>query len=149
VPGIEKTTQISDGPYIYLVQHDFLSDRSDFLINVAESCLSRSLVGGDIEIAGRTSTAATHEQSAWLDAEGSVVDGSLWVHCGEYPQVAKCVTGQQYGQHYVSFSNLGGLTGRKGLSLGATVRLITVLIYLNNVGWGGKRTLWTDLRIHD
>jgi hypothetical protein len=52
-PGIER---IHDGLPMYFVR-DFLYDyEADFLIDVAESCLSRSLVGGEIESALRTST---------------------------------------------------------------------------------------------
>jgi prolyl 4-hydroxylase len=144
-PGIER---IQDGPPIYLV-HDFLSDHeADFLINVAESCLSRSLVGGDKETAGRTSESCYFEQYhlSGLMEKVTSLTGKPLEHC-EYPQVAKYVAGEQYGQHFDGFSNLGGPTGRKELTLGGN-RLVTVLIYLNNVDWGGEtHFIWTDLRI--
>jgi prolyl 4-hydroxylase len=136
-PGIERL-QISDGPPIYLV-HDFLSDHeSDFLINVAESCLSRSLVGGDVEAAGRTSESCYFEQYhlPGLMQKVASLTGKPLEHC-EYPQVAKYVAGQQYGQHYDGFSSHGGPTFRRELTYGGN-RVATVLIYLNNVAEGGE-----------
>jgi prolyl 4-hydroxylase len=145
-PGIER---IHDGPpAIYLV-HDFLSDHeADFLINVAESCLSRSLVGGNVETAGRTSDSCYFEQYhlPGLMEKVTSLTGKPLAHC-EYPQVAKYQAGQQYRQHYDGFSNRGGPTARKELTYGGN-RIATVLIYLNNVAWGGEtHFLWTDLKI--
>ena len=136
-PGLERL-QISDGPPISLV-HDFLSDHeADFLIDVAESCVSRSLVGGEIESAGRTSESCYLEQDALpgLMEKVTSLTGKPLAHC-EYPQVAKYVAGQEYGLHYDGFSHQGGPTGRNELTLGGN-RIATVLIYLNNVSEGGE-----------
>jgi prolyl 4-hydroxylase len=133
-PGIER---IHDGPPIYLV-HKFLSDHeADFLVDVAQSCLSRSLVGGDVESSGRTSTNCYFEQD---DLPGLVqkvmsLTNKPLEHC-EYPQVAKYEVGQQYGTHYDGFSSQMGPLGEKEMTFGGN-RLVTVLIYLNNVREGG------------
>jgi hypothetical protein len=67
-------------------------------------------------------------------------------HC-EYPQVAKYVAGQQYGQHFDGFCNLAGPTARNELSLGGN-RLATVLLYLSDVGEGGETYFhYMDLKI--
>jgi prolyl 4-hydroxylase len=146
-PGIERL-QISVGPPVYMV-HDFLSDHeADFLINVAESCLSRSLVGGNVETAGRTSDSCYFEQYhlPGLMEKVTSLTGKPLAHC-EYPQVAKYGSGQQYGRHYDGFSNLGGPTARKELTYGGN-RVATVLIYLNNVGEGGETHFpYMDLKI--
>lgn len=136
-PGIERISDVH-GPPIYLV-HDFLSDHEvDFLIDVAESCLSRSLVGGEMESALRTSTSCNFEQDdlPGLMEKVTYLTGKPREHC-ESPQVAKYEPGQQYRQHVDGFSSLGGPTGRKELTYGGN-RLVTVLIYLNNVGEGGE-----------
>jgi prolyl 4-hydroxylase len=145
-PGIVR---IHDGPPIYLV-HDFLSDHeADFLIDVAESCqLSRSLVGGDVVTAGRTSDSCYFEQYhlPGLMRKVTALTGKPVEHC-EYPQVAKYVTGQQYGRHYDGMSRHGGPTGRKELANGGN-RVVTVLIYLNNVDEGGETHFpYVDLKI--
>jgi prolyl 4-hydroxylase len=57
-------------------------------------------------------------------------------HC-ESPQAARYEASQQYRQHVDGFSSHGGATGRKELSFGGN-RLVTVLIYLNDVGKGGE-----------
>jgi prolyl 4-hydroxylase len=144
-PGIER---IHDGPPIYLVR-DFLSDHeADFLIDVAESCLSRSLVGGDVVAAGRTSDSCYFEQYhlPGLMRKVTALTGKPLEHC-EYPQVAKYVAGQQYGHHFDGFSRQGGPAGLKELTVGGN-RLVTVLIYLNNVDEGGETHFsWMDLKI--
>jgi prolyl 4-hydroxylase len=134
-PGIER---IHDGPPMYLV-HDFLSDHeADFLIDVAESCLSRSLVGGEIESALRTSSSCFFEQDDLPGLMQKIISltGKPVEHC-ESPQVAKYEASQQYRPHVDGFSSHGGPTGRKELTFGGN-RLVTVLMYLNDVGEGGE-----------
>jgi hypothetical protein len=134
-PGIER---IHDGPPMYLV-HDFLSDHeADFLIDVAESCLSRSLVGGEIESMLRTSDSCYFKQDdlPGLMQKITSLTGKPVEHC-ESPQVARYVASQQYRQHVDGFSSHGGPTGRKEMTFGGN-RLVTVLMYLNDVGEGGE-----------
>jgi prolyl 4-hydroxylase len=147
-PGIERLVYDNDGPPIHVV-HDFLTDHeADFLIDVAESCLSRSLVGGDIAIPGRTSDSCYFEQYhlPGLMEKVTSLTGKPLEHC-EYPQVAKYVAGQHYGMHYDGFSSHGGPTGLKELTYGGN-RVATVLIYLNDVAEGGETYFhYMDLKI--
>jgi prolyl 4-hydroxylase len=133
-PGIER---IHDGPPIYLV-HEFLSDHeANFLIDVGQSCLSRSLTAGDVEDPRRTSTNCYFEQDdlpGLMQKVMSLTNKPL-EHC-EYPQVAKYEAGQHYDQHFDAFRSQLGPTHQKELTFGGN-RLVTVLIYLNNVGEGG------------
>jgi len=135
-PGLRL---LNVSPPVYTVDNFLTSTECSFLINAAsDSFTPAPVVGpGSGEISkSRTSSTCylAREDLPILLQKVYALTGKPWKHT-ELPQVGRYLPNQQYLQHYDAF-DLSNDDGQRFASNGGQ-RVVTVLIYLNDVTRGG------------
>eukprot|EP00979_Chaetoceros_neogracilis_P019339 scaffold12165_cov277-Chaetoceros_neogracile.AAC.1 len=138
-PNYPNLQVLHQNPPIFCVP-DFLTPAEcDFLVCIAQDCLSPAPVVG--KGTGEFSASRT-SSTCYLAREDlpeylrkiSLLTGKPVQHC-ELPQVGRYFPSEQYLQHFDAF-DLNDDDGRRFASNGGQ-RTVTVLVYLNNVERGG------------
>ncbi|KAG7358637.1 prolyl 4-hydroxylase alpha subunit [Nitzschia inconspicua] len=141
-PGLQ---QFHNDPPVFGV-YDFLTPREcQFLIDAASDSFSPApVVGKGAGEVSPTRTSSTcylaREDLPNLMRKVSLLTGKPMEHM-ELPQVGRYLPSQQYYQHYDAF-NLDEEDGRRFAANGGQ-RVVTVLIYLNDVERGGQTSFPT------
>jgi prolyl 4-hydroxylase len=135
-PGLRA---LHTSPPLFVVDH-FLTDvECDFLVHSASDSFGPAPVvgrgSGELSPSRTSSTCyLAREDVPDLLRKVSWLTGKPMEHC-ELPQVGRYLTTQQYMQHYDAF-DLGTEDGQR-FALNGGQRVVTVLIYLNDVPRGG------------
>jgi len=141
-PGLQ---QLHHDPPVFAV-HNFLTPQEcQFLVEAASDSFSPApVVGAGAGEVSPTRTSSTcylaREDLPNLLRKVSCLTNKPMEHC-ELPQVGRYLPSQQYYQHYDAF-NLDEEDGRRFAANGGQ-RVVTVLVYLNDVPRGGETSFPT------
>lgn len=135
-PGLRL---LNVSPPVYTVDNFITSSECSFLINTAsDSFTPAPVVGPGLGGISKSRTSSTcylaREDLPLLLQKVYALTGKPWKHT-ELPQVGRYLPNQQYLQHYDAF-DLSNEDGQRFASNGGQ-RVVTVLIYLNDVDRGG------------
>jgi prolyl 4-hydroxylase len=138
-PSFPGLRVLHTNPPLFGVDHFLSAAECDFLVHAASDSFGPAPVvgkgSGELSPSRTSSTCyLAREDVPDLLRKVSWLTGKPMEHC-ELPQVGRYLTSQQYMQHYDAF-DLGTEDGQR-FALNGGQRVVTVLIYLNDVPRGG------------
>ena len=140
-PGLKSLTNTTS--YVYTIDNFISEDECDFLIEAAQDCLQTSTVTGSSKEAGRRISTARTSWTCRLHRDDlPILMNSVIMKLTnkplehiEHPQLARYESTQQFKPHYDAYDEKNP-TLKDTLEDGGN-RLVTILIYLNDVEVGG------------
>lgn len=146
-------TNLCESPEIYTIDNFLTEEECDHIISIAKPKLQKSLVSSDksgVVSNGRTSSNMwiQHRQTVMTREIGEKIASlvNIPLECAESFQVIHYDVTQLYNQHYDSFLFDGSDKSNRCLAMGGQ-RLMTALVYLNDVEEGGT-TYFSRLKLH-
>ena len=138
-PNYPNLQVLHQNPPLFAIPNFLTPTECDFLICIAQDCLSPAPVvgkgAGEVTPSRSSSTCylAREDLPEYLN-KVSLLTGKPIKHC-ELPQVGRYFPSQEYRQHFDAF-DLSNEDGRRFAANGGQ-RTVTVLTYLNDVSEGG------------
>ena len=140
-PGLKSLTNTTS--YVYTIDNFISEDECNFLIEAAQDCLQPSTVTGSSKEAGRRISTARTSWTCRLHRDDlPILMNSVIMKLTnkplehiEHPQLARYESTQQFKPHYDAYDEKNP-TLKDTLEDGGN-RLVTILIYLNDVEVGG------------
>lgn len=140
-PGIKSLTNTTSS-YVYAIDNFISEDECNFLIEAAQDCLQPSTVTGSNKGAGRRISTARTSWTCRLHRDDlPILMNSVMKLTNkplehiEHPQLARYESTQQFKPHFDAYDEKDP-TLKETLEDGGN-RLVTILIYLNDVEVGG------------
>ena len=138
-PNYPNAQLLHAHPPIFIVENFLTAAECDFLIDASTDALGPAPVvgkgGGEVSPSRTSSTCyLAREDLPEYIRKVCLLTGQPPEHC-ELPQVGRYLPSQQYLQHFDAF-DIGNEDGRRFASNGGQ-RIVTVLVYLNDVPRGG------------